>query len=287
MENKLNRSELFAISTILFYGSFARTKYALTMGARAISYTALALGVELLLVLLAALLPTVKSRVLGALLSPMPICIIALRVFEDARLLRGGDFSYVPLWMFIASSAVLCLYLALHKISSVGRVAVIALTFALIFLVVLSAVYARDFDLGRIISSYSDKSELKKLIFASLAEALMIYLAKSFFACEQNDRAAKPPLEKPLPEKARRKLYFKLTLLGFLSAAVLRLAVTVGLLSLAHPKLYALAESSSTFAARLLYGVNLSPLISGGVYILTLLAFSFSLSLFVNFLRKS
>ncbi len=286
MENKLNRSELFAVSVILLYGSFASTKYALTMGNYALPTTALALLFELILLGLIVILPAVKSNVFGFLLSLFPLCALSVRAYDGARLLKDGDFGYIPFWIIVLSSLLLCVYLAIKNISSSGRVAVILLICTMILLVFLAAVYAKDLDASNIVGDFSDKTGAEFLIFSSLSELVMIYLAKSFFACEENDRAAKPPLEKPLPEKEKRKLYFRLTFLGFLAAATLRLAVTAALLSLADSRLYALSENVATFAARLLYGINLSPLVSGGVYILTLFAFSFSLCLTVQFAKS-
>ncbi len=285
MENKLNRSELFAVCVILLYGSFASTKYALTMGNYALPATALALLFELILLGLIVILPTVKSNIFGFLLSLFPLCTLSVRVYGGAGLLKNGDFGYIPFSMILLSSLLLCVYLALKNISSSGRVAVIILICTALLLVFLTAVYAKDLDASNIIGDFSDKTGAEFLIFSSLSELVMIYLAKSFFAREENDRAAKPPLEKPLPEKERRKLYFKITFIGFFTAATLRLAVTAALLSLADSRLYALSENVATFAARLLYGINLSPLISGGVYILTLFAFSFSLCLTVQFAK--
>jgi hypothetical protein len=162
----------------------------------------------------------------------------------------------------------------------------VVLIIAVIALVFLAAVYARDLDRTRLFGEYSNQSGASRLILASLPELWTIYLAKSFFACEESDRAAKPPLERPLSHKEKRRLYSKVTLLAFIFSAVLRLGVTAALSSLAGPRLYALSQSPATFASRLLQGINLSPVISGGVYMITLLSFAFALSLLAQFSRE-
>lgn len=285
MERKLNRSELFSISVLLLYGSFASTKHALLMGRLALPVTALALLFELAVLAVATLLPAAKS-VWGFIVSLAPLCAISVRVYGDAVLLKEGDFGYIPFWMLVLSSLILCIYLATKNISATGRVAVIVLICALILLLFLAAVYAKEFNFSNLARSFSDKNGARSLILSSLSELVLIYLAKSFFACEENDRAAKPPLEKPLSAKEKRSLFFKITLLAFTASALLRLGVTSALLSLADSRFFALSNNTAVFAARLLEGINISPLISGGVYVLTLFALAFSLSLTVSFSKE-
>lgn len=287
MQNKINRSELFSICVLLLYGSFSSTKYALTMGKYALPFTAAALAAELCVLGVICILPAVKAPAVGFLLSLAPLCVIAMRFYGGARLLNRGDFGYIPFWMLILSSFVLCVYLAIKDVSASGRVAVIALICMLISLVFLTAVYAKDFNASEIFKSFGDRSNALVLVLSSAPELLTVYLAKSFFACEEKDRAAKPPLEKHISEKERRGLYSKIALLAFAVSATLRLGVTAGLLSLADSRLYALSENSAVFAARLLQGINLSPLISGGVYLLTLFSLSFTLCLTVQFSKMT
>lgn len=282
MENKLCRSELFCVCSLLLYGSFSSTKYALTMGRYALTASVLALAAELAAIIFISLLPKANA-VTGAILSLIPLCISALRVYSASKSLRAGDFGYIPLWMLLASSLLFCAYLGTKKISALGRVATLALICTLVSLLFLSAIYAKELRPLRIVTDFGDKAPALMLMLSSVSEILMIYLAGSFFACEVSDRAAKPPLEKPLSKKTRRGLYFKTVLLAFVLSAFLRLGVTAALLSVAHSRLYALSGNASVFGARLLTGVNISPLISGGIYLFTLFAFSFAICLTLQF----
>lgn len=283
MQNRINRSELFSICILLLYGGFASTKYALSMGKYALLFTAAAFAAELAVLAVICILPAVKVPTIGFLLSLAPLCALAIRSYSGARFLNQGDFGYIPFWMLFISSLILCVYLAVKDVSASGRVAVIVLICTLIMLVFLTAIYAKDFDASGIFGNFGDKKDALMLVFSSSSELLMIYLAKSFFACEEKDRAAKPPLEKQLSEKERRKIYSKIVLLAFAVSAGLRLGVTAGLISLADSRLYALSKNSAVFASRLLQGINLSPLISGGIYLLTLFSLSFALCLTVHF----
>lgn len=286
MDGKLNRSEMFSLSVLLLYGSFSSTKYALLMGNYALPFTALGILFEFSALCIATLLPTIRSRAVGFLLSLFPLCAVSISVYDGARLLKDGDFGYIPFAMIILSSLLLCVYLATRNISSVGRVSVIILICTVILLVFLAAIYAKDFEFSNIFGDFSDKENAVTLIFSSLPELMLIYLAKSFFACEEKNRAAKPPLEMKLTKKEVQKQYFKMTALALLAAAALKSGVTAALLSLASPQLYKLSKNSAVFAARLLHGVNLSPLISLGIYILTLFSLSFALSLTVHFAKN-
>lgn len=286
MDNKISRSELFGLEIILLYGNFAATKYILTMGSFAFFSLICLIVCEFVFISIASFIPPIKSSLFGFALSLLPLFAISILTFDEAKSLQKGDYSYVNIWIIVLTSLLFCIYLSLKGIAFVGRSAIIFSMIGGVCVVILLAVYVKTLNFSRLISGYKNYDGFYKVLFSFIPELILIYLCKSFFYLEKPNRITNAPAEKSLTRKELNVVFFKSSTKAWAVSSVLRLAVTFCLLSLADSRIYALSPDMSIFAARLLKSTTLSPVISAGIYMLTLLRFCTALCVLITFFKS-
>ena len=276
MNKRICESELFCASSVMLYGSFASTKYALSAGNAALPLSLLSAGVELLAILIISILPPLSGKLRLLALLPVPLCSWVL-YSASADAVRYS-FPYLAKNVLFAASLICAVYLAAKGAGVFGRIGILIFISGAVSLVILAAVYARGLDFSRLACGFSDRGGILKMALLPLIEVYDLYLFKGYFYCAVKDRSAKPPLKEKLSERELDKRYSRTLLYAWLCGNGVSLAVTVFLLSLAPSAVYAHAENAVFFGARLLAGADISPFISAWVYTVTLFRCTAALS---------
>ena len=268
MNGKLSESELFCAASVMLYGSFASTKYALSAGNAALPLSLLSAATELIAILIISILPPLSGK-LGLLsLVPVPICSWVL--YSASADAVKFCFPYINKHVLFASALICTLYLATKGAGIFGRMGILIFISGAVSLVFLAAIYAKGLDFSRLFCGFSDRSGALRMALLPLVEVYELYIFKGYFYCAVKDRSSKPPLEESLSKRELSRRYFRTLVAAWLCGNGVSLAVTVFLLSLSGSAVYAHAENAVFFGARLLAGADISPFISAWVYTVTL-----------------
>lgn len=285
MKNKIGQSEFFAVAAVMLYGAFSSSKIALTLGNAALPVTLFYAAVELAAIFLISVLPPLskKASPFFALLS-VPFAVLAF--LDGTKKLLSSGFDYISYAAAILFASVFIVYAACKGLGTVGRLAILIMIFAFVFLSVFLVIYVRKFDFRRISCGFSDYTGAFRNLAFSLAPIYSLYLMKGYFYVPEKGRAAKKPLEANLGKKEKNIRYRKTLLSAWAISTLFSFAVTLCLLSLADSAVYAKSGNAAVFAARLLENVSITPLVAVMIYALTLFSVSATLSAAITVLSE-
>lgn len=278
MNERISSLEFFPLACLMLYGNFTASKSPLTVGTAAIPTLLLSSAAELALILILCALPSPKgfwALALAALTLPYAAYVFTAAVKD----VLYGEYSYIAPAVLGAASLCFTAYLASKGLGALGRVATVLSLSVGFALILLFAAFCKDLRPARLLSGGFHTEAFLEAVTAPLSEVFCLWLMGNFYYVPVKNRAAKPPIPQDLSQKELR-LHFKRSFLSaWLLGTAVSVAVTLCCLMLAESELYRQAARPAVFAARLLSVMNVTPIISLGIFFISLIRCAASLSL--------